>query len=538
MAELEQSTKDLVSKYELWQMSLRPREGSVALHVDEVASQVAAFYEQIRTIIDWKEEHLMRRAAIIRKLKRRFIDLELSNFSSQNIAEPLVLELIRGGYFPNDRIEESKVKDVQRIIHKYVFILKNNPEYKKGKAGVHFYSRLLEIAACEIEETLAPSLKEMAMIDFMFYQMREKIKVNERVYQRKLLQKEDTDIQIYIAVQRALFKLDDPIITYNVLRFNYLYWDNPSEQELLKLSQAMGTILKNINKALAHPLQRKFYTICERYDTPYLLLGDVLGTDFTGKTLKEIDQPSLMETFIKNAYTVRLKDLKVKIRRAALYSVASIFITKILSLIVIETILAKVLNEKFDFVILGADILIPTLLMTFLVATVELPSKKNLNLAVMETMKVVYKRDKKDAYEVKTSKKRSTLTKFIISFIYLLGTVVSFGFIFLIFLYFGFPISSIVINIIFISLILFAARAIQRRAKELTVEPEKEGFGDLILDILVMPITELGRWLSNTWKQYNAVAALFSALIDMPFSAFVEFLERWRFFIQERKEEI
>ena len=110
MAELNQETKTLIAKYILWQRSLKPKEGVSTMHVDEVASKVAVFYEQIRTIIDWKEEHLMRRAAIIRKLKRRFLDLELNNFSAQeNMGESLILELIRGGQFPNDKIEETKV---------------------------------------------------------------------------------------------------------------------------------------------------------------------------------------------------------------------------------------------------------------------------------------------------------------------------------------------------------------------------------------------------------------------------------------------
>ena len=46
----------------------------------------------------------------------------------------MVLELIRGGHFPNDKIEESKINDVQKIIDKYIFILKNNPENKTGQS--------------------------------------------------------------------------------------------------------------------------------------------------------------------------------------------------------------------------------------------------------------------------------------------------------------------------------------------------------------------------------------------------------------------
>lgn len=538
MSELSQSTKELITKYELWQKSLRPREGVVTIHVDEVASKVAAFYEQIRTIIDWKEEHLMRRAAIIRKLKRRFLDLEISDFTGKNIAEPLVLELIRGGYFPNDRIEESKIEDTQHIIEKYVFILKNNPIYKKGKAGLQFYNSLLEIAACEIEETLAPSLKEMSIIDFMFSHMRERIKVNEYVYQQGLLEKADKDIQIYIAVQRALFKLDNPIISYNVLRYKYPFWNNPSEEELLKISQNIHKILREITRELEHPLERRFYIICERYDTPYLLLGDILSSDVTGRSIQEIQEPQLLEDHIKSAYATRLKDLKTKIKRAAVYSVLSIFITKILSLLLLEYLFSKVTGAKINAAILAVDVLIPTILMAFLVATVRLPSKKNLNLAVMETIKIVYQREKTDVYEVKIPRRKGVVTRIFISLIYLLGAVVSFGLIYWVFFYFKFPIGSIIINIIFIALILFASKAIQRRANELTVEEEREGFLGFLSDILILPITEVGRFLSNTWKQYNAIAAFFSALIDMPFSAFVEFLERWRYFIRERKEDI
>ena len=247
MIELTGATKNLISKYDFWQKSLRPKEGLATIHVDEVASKVAAFYEQIRTVIDWKEEHLMRRAAIIRKLKRRFLDLELNNIPAEGgMAEALVLELIRGGYFPNDTILESKIQEVQNIIDKYVFILKNNPESKKGKSGLRFYNSLLEIASSEIEETLTPSMKEMALIEYMFSLMKERIKVSEIIYQKDLLKKEEANLQIYIAVQQALFKLDDPIISYNIINYIYPQWTNPSEEELFKLSQ-------NIHKIFPHP---------------------------------------------------------------------------------------------------------------------------------------------------------------------------------------------------------------------------------------------------------------------------------------------
>src|SRR3989338_3352127 len=185
MAELSESTKKLIQQYKLAKLTEQLVANTPRIHVDEVAQKVAAFYEQIRTVVDWKEEHLMRRSAIIRKLKRRFLNLELNNYSGEeDIAEPLVLELIRGGHFPNDAIEETKITDVKKIIDKYIFILKNSPENKKGGAGINFYNWLLEIAACEIEETLAPPIKETALIDYMFELMKERIRVSEAFFEK------------------------------------------------------------------------------------------------------------------------------------------------------------------------------------------------------------------------------------------------------------------------------------------------------------------------------------------------------------------
>jgi len=540
MIELSDATKKLIAQYNLskQQESLIP--GSATIHVDEVALRVAAFYEQIRTIVDWKEEHLMRRAAIIRKLKRKFFDFELNNFSSQgDAAESLILELIRGGHFPNDKIQESKISETQEIIDKYVFFLKNSPENKTGKAGLDFYNWLLEVAACEIEDTLNPSIKEKSLIDFMFLLMKERIKVSDKVYESGLLKQDRTDIQIYIAVQQSLFKLDKPIISYNLLTYKYPKWKKNDEQFLTVMSQAIFKIWQNIENDLSSPLANKFYVICEKYDTPYLLLGDILLGENITQTSKEILDPAKLESLIKNAYSQRLATLKTRIDRAAIYSTVSIFITKILSLFLLLIILSKIVpTERQSSIMLIADVLIPTILMFMIVSSIKKPSDKNLNIVVMETMKIVYKREGLDVYEIKLRQKKGVISRVIISLVYVASTFISFGVIYFAFSYFGFPISSIIINMIFIALILFAGTAVSKRAQELTIEEEKEGFLSFLADIFFLPVQGLGKWISNKWKKYNAIAAFFNALIDMPFSVFVEFIERWRNFIKEKKEEI
>jgi len=539
MNELSEATKKLISQYKFAHQQSQSKQGVSTIHVDEVAKKVAALYEQIRTIVDWKEEHLMRRAAIIRKLKRKFFDLELNGFSeTQNAAESLVLELIRGGHFPNDRIEESKIGDVQKIIDKYVFILKNNPESKNGKAGLNFHGWLIDVASCEIEETLAPATKEMALIDYMFGLMKSKIKVSDKFFEAGLLKKEDVDVQIYIAVCFALFKLDKPIISYNLIKYKYPNWQRADQQLILKISQNIFQIWNAIEKDLENPLANKFYYICEKYDTPYLLMGDILSTNNPTEIENEILEPSSLENLIKDSYSKRLKTLKSRINRAAIYSTISIFVTKVLSLLLLEVLIEKALGNEINMKLLAADVLIPTILMFAIVIGIKKPSKKNLNLVIMETMKVAYKKDQQDLYDIKMSRKKGPAMKTVLSLVYALSCVVTFGAICYAFNYFKFPVTSIVIDIIFIAIILFAGTAVSKRAQELTMEPEKEGFLSFLADIFFLPVQGLGGWISNKWKKYNALTALFNALIDMPFSAFIEFLEKWRYFIKERKEEI
>ena len=95
----------------------------------------------------------------------------------------------------------------------------------------------MKFAACEIEETLAPAIREMALIDYMFSAMKEKIKVSDKIYESGLLKKSDTNIQIYIAICQSLFKLDSPIISYNLIKYKYPGWKTADEKLLSEISQ-------------------------------------------------------------------------------------------------------------------------------------------------------------------------------------------------------------------------------------------------------------------------------------------------------------
>ena len=522
-----QQTQKLIQRYLFWYQSLQPQEGISTIHVDEVASRVAAFYEKIRGIIDWREEHLLRKAAIERNLKRRLI----LNKNGEDIAASLVLELIRGGHFPNDKIAESKIEEIKKLLDKYIFILENSPTPPREKLRIQLQDWLLGLASCEIEETLELRYRENAQMDYMAEEMKERIEVKGG------LSEEEKNTQIYITIQKALFKLDAPIISYNLLKRKYPQWKNLPPALLEEITKNIYSTWEGIEKDLKHPLGKKFYLVCEQYDTPYLILGDILSQDPISNQEK-IQNPETLESLIKGVYNVRLKQLKSRLKRAAIYSTISIFITKMLLVFAIEVPFDKYISGQFDLFTMGLNIAIPSLLMFFLVLTIKPPGKNNLHKVILEVMKIVHEQKIKDKYIIKPTQKRGAILKGIISFFYLATFVVSFGLIWFLLGKLGFGILSKIIFLVFVSLISSAGVKIRERAKELQVETDKGNILTFFLDTFSLPFLHMGKWLSNELAKYNVIVVFFNSLIDLPFQVFVEFLEQWRYFIKEKREEI
>lgn len=532
----------LAQEYQKYYLKLQSGIKQAVIHVDEIASRVALLYEKIRKIVDWKEEHLVRRAAIERILKRNILS-EISGLKikPEQIAESLVLELIRGGHLPNDEIPQSRVAQVQKILEKYTYLLENNPLNHrqelspKAKKKFNFSTWVQEIAACEIEETLMPPQRENALLKAMIELIGERIQITPP----DCLSQEDKDTQIFIAVHRTLFHLDDPIITYRLLKRRFPEWENPSPAFLAELAQKIFTLQKQLNHQLNHPHASKFFAVCEKYDTAYLILGDVLDT-FKSKPKKifpVIAKQAKIKPLIKKAYEKRLSTLKSRLYRAAIYSTLSIFVAGGLSLFIFEVPLAKLIYGEWSPLAMFVDILLPTVLMYFLVSIVKPPGKNNQERVIQEINKISYPSEEKDIYEIRPLKKHGRVIEAVLGLLYLSGTALSLSFIFWVFQVAQVPLTSLYIDTLNVAMVVSAAMVIKQRSKELTIE-EKASFWEFSLDILFVPLGKIGQWLADKWKEYNVVSIFFTALLDMPFATFVSFIESWRGFIKEKKAEI
>ncbi len=529
--ELSQGTKKLLLQYQLWYQGLEPKENIATITVDEVAARVALFYEKIRGVVDWREEHLLRKTAIERMLKRRL----LFGNSGKDMAEPLLHELIRGGHFPNSRLPLQTIDQTQEIINKYTSLIEQSKLYGEKKLQTDLEDWLLTVGACEIEETLSLRTREKALIEFMAQNMEKQIQIRKKDENRIL--PEERIFEIYVAVQRSLFKLDDATITLHLLEKSYPEWEHLGADSISSLAPRLQSIKMKIESILVHPLADKFYNVVERYDTPYLLLGDIISEDPNKFT--ELTQNSQMfEVAIEKIYAIRLKKLRARMNRTAFFSTLSVFLSKVLIVLAVELPVDANITHELNYVNLAWSIAIPPLFLLLLVKTIKSSTSENIQKTLLEVAKITFETNQKEVDEISLPRKRGAFLSLIIHAVYLGSFVVSFGFLasMLRKLHFSFP--SIVVFLLFFSLVAFAGTKIRSRARELMVGKEKEGFLQGLLDFFGLPIIQVGKWLSGQISRFNILILLLNVFIEAPFQVFVEFIEQLRTFWKEKKEEI
>ncbi|MEK7510110.1 MAG: hypothetical protein AAB567_00940 [Patescibacteria group bacterium] len=534
--ELSPKVHTLIKEYQLWEKEkMHERDEGNAISVDEVAATVASFYEKIRGIVDWREEHLLRKTAIERILKRRII----TNKRSEEFAEGFLQELVRGGHFPNNSLPLKKIDEIQRIVEKYVFISEHGRSTQSVSLG-KIEDWLWSIATCEIEEALSLPRREKALIEFMYEELQTRIQIEDKKGPRGVpISNDERSLQVYIAVQRTLFKLDSATITYHIIEKFYADWSNPSQETLLNVSQDLARLYEKIRYALSHPYAEKFYQVAEKYDTPYLILGDIIAEN-PETFLQLTDNFSEFEETIKSIYEQRLLRLKGRIRRAAFYSTLSVFLTKILLALSIEIPVDQYLAHGLNYTALGTSVAIPPLLMLFLVISVQTSSQQNVNRVVTEVIRLTFlTQEQKEPYKIRAlGKPRSSSVMAIVYGMYFSSFLLTFGGIAFILYSLEFSTLSILILVTFLSLVSFAGTRIRKRARELMMEVEKEGLFFGIFDFFALPMIQFGKWLSNQLVRYNLIVLLLNFLIEIPLQVFVEFLEQWRMFLKEKKEEI
>ncbi len=510
-------------------LTASPDDESV-IKVNDVVGKVALLYEKLRNVVDYNDEHLLRKNAIFRILKR----LVFIEKKRQGLGLLLIQELVRANYLPNNAIPESQAVEVDNALLKYLFIIDTIFVGYRNKPRQIANRDLLQIAACQIEEVLFDFSQRAALQEVM-----------QRVLGRDIslpasLSVDDQEILLLVTTLRSLIKSDESIIYYNLLkRFNPNFFSpTVSQADLTAVGSQFGAFRARVSSYLDHPLKYKLLKIGKKYSVYFAILRDVLEEN-REQISQIMTHPKMLEEEIIQVCDKRYRQVRTKVVRSVVRSIIYIFLTKMLLALLVEVPLDLWWESRIDYFALSINILFPPVLMALVSLMIRLPKHNNTEKIVERLKNIVYKPEREEKrYVIKKISSRSTLTNFFFNLFYFLTYGLSFGLIVWFLYMLNFNAISGIIFIFFLSIVSFFAIRIRLAARELVVVDRKEGLINFLFDFLTLPVVRLGRWLSVKLSRINIFVFFLDLFVEAPFKLFMALAEEWFSFIREKKEEI
>jgi len=516
----------------------QPREDSgesdSKIRVNEIISKMSFFYEKIRNAVDYKDEHLLRKNAIERILKRMIL---MGNQEPEEMSKTLIIELIRAGYLDNNQIPERKIGEIALIIERFfklhkLILAAGKKEKEESDKIKHWITNL---AATNIEENLGSHSINQVIGKHMFELVNRDIvdDGSNEEFSR------DKKIQIYVAIYSKLFNYDDSMLEFLLFRFFNSDWYKASDNDIVRISQRYHELMEVSSQQISHPFRKQVQKITARYNVYFSVLRDAIEENPEGAYDKLKREPGQFKKLIEKKCEKRYKESRGKLRRGATRSIVYIFLTKTILVFILEAPAIIWLGGELVYYSLLINVLFPPALLFFIVMFTSVPGKNNTGLINNGVAKIVFDQEGNNGktrlyYPVA----RGLITNTAFGIFYAVTFLLSFGLVIWGLIYIHFNIISIIIFTFFLSLISFFGIRLGRIAKAYSVEDRRENIFSFIANFFYIPIISMGKWLSETFSQINVFIFVLDFIIEAPFKIFVEVAEQWTAYVRERKEGI
>ncbi len=513
--------------------SIKPRsrpDDLSALSVSQTVSLFALAYEKVRNAVEFREDHLILRAAIERILRRRFS----INPEGKGEGENLLRELLWARYFDNGSLGGEDISKIQALIDKYVFLRNKLIIGRPEETKVYLNQFLLDILTCEIEEYLNPkSAQTQTILGFFIYQvLRQKIKIEE-------LSEEKKDAYFLVAIEKVFQKSDKAYIHYHLFTTFYKPLSGFTNKELEKFSVDLPKIFKKIDEITNNSYVDNLIKFTRKQLPPFIILFDLIKTKF-----KDIEQILINKEKlwieIDQICREKYQKLKDRVKNLAIRSFIYILLTKMIFALILEFPLSKYFYGEVDYQSILINTLFPPILMTIILIFFKIPGESNTKKIYQRIIEIIDK-DKsfetKVAFVPKKSQPKKPLLIFGFTVFYSITFLITLTLIYELLTYLNFNLISQAIFIFFVSVVTFFSFRIRQVTKELSLE-EKESAFTPVIDFFFMPILSLGKFFSQEISKLNFFIFIFDFIIEAPFKLLFEIVEEWINFVRKRKEEI
>lgn len=512
MDNLTPAAQELIAAIEKNYLEKLSWESQPKIHSRETISFFTFLYERLRNFVDYQEEHLLRRRAITRALNRRLLFPQ----PAEEMAQGLILELIRARYLPNNKIPQKKILETTQIIEKYLILTRTLPEHR---------DLLINCAGREIEEHLTLD-NELSLLLFA-----------QKAFKERVLVKDDATL--FIAFEEALSRADEATIRYHLLKLTISNWNETEENQIYKISQKINQINQEITNRLASAEKEPLVRRVRLEIAPYVILRDVIGLT-EANFAKILTDPEFFEKTIREVAGVRYRKAATNLRTAAIQSFIYIFLTKMLFAFVIEVPYDLYVLGRFNLLPLVINLLFPPFFMLVTTQTVTVPGFANTQRIIRELKNAIYSQPGLSIPRISIDflGRVRPFLDLSFTFLYILTFVIVFGGVVLLLNKLQFSIASIAVFFFFVSTVAFFAFRIRRNFGDLTITAEKEGLLSGLFDFIAYPFIRLGYVFSRALSQFNIFVLILDLLIEAPLKMLFELIEEWFAFIRQKQEEI
>ena len=501
-------------------------EPKVKIH--ETIGKVAYAYEKVRNAVDYQEEHLLRKNAVGRMLKRRLLSKERGSV----IAEPLIRELIRAGYLPNDYFPERRISDIERIISKYVSLIDLTVNQTNLTKKNKTLSWIISVASFEIEQYFSPTIRDDAMVEAMYKIIRPNIDLHNEFFNT-----EDQDIQVYIAMHRSLIKSDTAMLRYHLIHYYAPDWRYITPEEIPAFAAKLPHLMLRIDQQINNKLSDRLFTHMKKFAPLFTVLKDVLQQN-PESAEQILDNPKLLAEKVNQACQKRYADASAKLSRGIIRSIIYILLTKTILAFVLELPYEAFVLKKIKLLPLAINVAFHPFLMFLIATSIRVPAEKNTHKITQGVYEIVYDLAEKEILAKREETFRgSRLMNALFSLFYFVAYFVTFGLIIWGLRLLEFSIVSGFLFMFFLSVISFFGLRLRNTAKELVILDKREGALVIVFDFFALPIIRVGRWISRKTSKVNIFMFILDFIIEAPFKVLIETVEDWVSFQRQKKDE-
>lgn len=522
-------TKALIEALKSIKPKPRPDDFS-AINVSQTVSFFALVYERIRNAVEFREDHLILRAAIERILKRRFS----LNPEGKGEAENLLRELLWARYFDNGSLGGQDIQKTQAIIDRYILLRNLLVVGREGEMQQYLNTFLLDLTTCEIEEILKPaSASRQANLTFFIYQvLRKKIKIEALTEQQK-------DAYFLVAIERVYGKSDKPYERYHLFITFYKSLSQYALHELQNLATKLPAIFKKIDDMIVNPYVDNLIKFVRKQLPPFLILFEIIKQKFNEIEAILTGRERLW-TEVDFTCREKYQQLGGRIRNLAIKSFIYILLTKMLFALILEYPLSLYIYGEVNNTSILVNSLFPPFLMVAILAFFRLPGEDNTRKIYQRIIEIIDANrsfETQVAYMPKKARVRRPVLIFGFTIFYSLTFIITLAALYEILILLQFNLISQIIFLFFVSIVTFFSYRIRQIVKELRLE-DKESILTPFIDFFFMPILSLGKFFSQEIARLNFFIFVFDFLIEAPFKLVFEIVEEWIGFVRKRKEEI